>query len=154
VTSAVRALRAWSPWAPGEALRWAAMGIAGHAMWVVAMVSAQHEASFGHQMKWVTLGAGGFVVAAYADLTWLLRARWAIQQRRQALLPDIEGAVATAVAAGAPVERTGTDAVVAGTGFDRFHQADCPLAVGKGWPELDRATAEAEGRRPCGVCAP
>jgi hypothetical protein len=129
-------------------LRWAALGVIGVAAWIVAWWSAAREASFNDQIPWATVAVAGFIVVAYADVTWLLRARTAIVQRREALLPADPPSPATVF----PLAVAG-EVVVGGPGLDRFHSADCPLARGKGWPALELDAARAEGRRPCGVCA-
>ena len=150
MTNVVRALRAWSPWAPGEAIRWVVAGLAGHVVWFAGFWLARYEASFGGQIKWATLAAGGFVLAAYADITWLLRARWAILQRRAALLPDLEVVASTVIVAAEP----SVPLVVAGAGLARFHRPDCRLARDKSWSPSQREVALAAGQLPCGVCHP
>jgi hypothetical protein len=145
----LRLLRRWSPWSPAESLRWAALGVFGLAAWIVAWWSAAHKASFNDQIPWATVAVAGFILVAYADVTWLLRARNAIVQRREALLPADPPSLATVV----PLA-VASGSVVGGPGLDRFHRADCPLAAGKGWPTIDVDAARGEGRRACGVCAP
>jgi hypothetical protein len=139
------ALRAWSPWSPADALRWLVVGLVGHAIAVAAWFLAANEDTLDGQVPWASLAVAGFAVAAYADITWLLQARFAILQRRAGLLPnDLPRAAAP----------TGADVLVAGPGLARFHRASCPLAAGRDWPGIDRHDAIAEGRQPCGVCAP
>jgi hypothetical protein len=139
----VKAARAWSPWSPAEAARWAAVGLAAHATVLIAWWLVHREASFDHQVRWVALGVAGFIVAAYGDVSWLLRARGMILDRRRTLLPD-------PTIASAPISLVTT--VVAGPDLGLFHRPDCALARGKGWPALART--EVAGRRPCGVCEP
>src|SRR5438132_1697237 len=118
----LKALRVWSPWSPAEGLRWLTLVIVGPVVCLVAWLLAANEGVFGHQVKWAALSMGGFLVVAYADVIWLLRARWSIVQRRQRLFPD-EPVPATRSAA----PDTGRAAlVVAGDGLDHFHLPDCP----------------------------
>jgi hypothetical protein len=145
----LKALRAWSPWSPGEGLQWGAILIVGHIVCLVAWWLVSREAGFQHQARWAALSMAGFVVVAYADVSWLLRARWAVLQRRRSLLPDEEPTTVTAF-----VAPTQEGIVVLGEGLDHFHRPDCPLAVGKNWPTYDRDRALAAGKRPCGMCEP
>jgi hypothetical protein len=145
----IKALRAWSPWAPGEGLQWGVFLALGHVLCLVAWWLVSREAGFNHQARWAALGVAGFVVVAYADVSWLLRARWAVMQRRRRLLPDsppdsVPAAVVGLVGSG----------VVVGEGLVHFHRPDCPLAAGKGWRLVDREAALAGGRRQCGMCEP
>jgi hypothetical protein len=142
-----RLLRAWSPWAPADALRWLVVGVIGHAAAVVAWFGAAHQLTLDAQVPWASLAVAGFAVAGYADITWLLHARFALVQRRERLLPT-ELPATVALSAG----ETGPEALVAGPGLARFHRASCPLAAGRGWPEVERPRAVADGRLPCGVC--
>jgi hypothetical protein len=140
------ALRAWSPWSPADAVRWLVIGLLGHILAVVAWFLAANEDTLDGQVPWVSLAVAGFALAAYADLTWLLQARFAIVQRRVRLLPgDVPRPPVAAVADGT---------IVGGPGLVRFHRPSCPLAAGRAWPTLARHDAVDEGRRPCGVCKP
>jgi hypothetical protein len=145
----VRLLRQWSPWSPADALRWALLGVLGTAVAVLAWWAVAHEPAFDHQVGWSSIGVAGFILAAYADVSWLLRARNAILARREAILPADDLVLAAAIPSTAA-----TAIIVGGPRLERFHRADCTLAAGKAWPVLERASAVAEGRRPCGVCAP
>jgi len=141
----VRALRTWSPWSPADAIRWAVVAVTGHVLWIAGWWLAHREAVFGDQIRWATLAVAGFVIAAYSDVSWLLRARWAILRRREALFPSVETL---------PVELAGGELVVAGPGRDRFHTPSCPFAAGRGWSPVSRSEATAAGQAPCGVCEP
>jgi hypothetical protein len=150
----LKALRAWSPWSPGEGLQWGAVLAVGHILCLVAWWLVSREAGFQHQARWAALSVAGFVVVAYADVSWLLRARWAVIQRRRSLLPDEPGDPRGTVAVTAAIAPAQPSGVVLGEGLDHFHRPDCPLAVGKNWPPLDRDRAVAVGKRPCGMCEP
>jgi hypothetical protein len=143
----IKALRAWSPWAPGEGLQWGVSLALGHVLCLVAWWLVSREAGFNHQARWAALSVAGFVVVAYADVSWLLRARWAVMQRRRRLLPD---AAPEAAVVASPVGV----GVVVGEGLVHFHRPDCPLAAGKGWRSVEREVALAGGRRRCGMCEP
>jgi hypothetical protein len=144
----LKALRAWSPWSPGEGLQWGAVLVVGHILCLVAWWLVSREAGFQHQARWAALSVAGFVVVAYADVSWLLRARWAVIQRRRSLLPDDPD---KPVAVTVPAQSGG---VLLGEGLDHFHRPDCPLAAGKNWPSHDRDGVLAAGKRPCGMCEP
>jgi hypothetical protein len=140
-------LRAWSPWSPADAVRWLVVGVLGHVVAGVAWFGAAHEQSLDGQVPWASLAVAGFAIAGYADITWLLQARFSLLQRRERLLPAELPAVAAMPTAG-----TGPEPLLAGPGLARFHRASCPLAAGRSWPEVDRDEALAAGRLPCGVC--
>lgn len=142
-------LRAWSPWSPADALRWLVVGVIGHLAAVLAWFLAANEETFDGQVPWASLAVAGFVIAGYADITWLLQARFALLQRRERLLP-----FEVAAAAPNPAVEHDDHTLVAGPGLARFHRSTCALAAGRGWSAVERAQAVADGQRPCGVCTP
>jgi hypothetical protein len=142
-----RILRILSPWSPAEALRWLVIGVGGILVWAIAWWFSHREAAFAHQLQWVTLGIAGFIVVAWADVTWLMKARSSIVERRKLLLADVVGAAA-------PLTEAYGGSLVAGPGLVNFHRSDCVIAVGKNWPEVDRHGAAASGQRPCEMCNP
>jgi hypothetical protein len=141
-----RALRAWSPWAPAESVRWLALTLFGIVVWVAGWWGASREAALGSQVVWAVLAGAGFVVVALAEATWLLRARWRISRRTAGLLEVTKPA--------ALEETDDADRVTVGPGLRLMHRMGCQLATGRGWRQVTRATAAREGRQPCGVCQP
>ena len=146
--SAHGALRRASPWAPGESLRTAVLGAAGVVAVGGGWLATARAPSLRAQIPWVSLSTLGFIVGSFGAVSWLLRARAAIVKRREALLPVPMRAPAPVVAV-----RSRGDVVV-GPAPARFHRPGCDLEVGRGWPRTTRASAVADGREPCGVCAP
>lgn len=138
-------LRGWSPWSPADGLRWALVGLVGTLLAFVAWTQARGDDLLSDQIVWMSVAVIGLVVAAYGNVSWLLRARHAVISRRERLLPlDV------------PSTRVGPslcdDVLVAGPGLRRYHRASCQLAVGKGWPNLDEARVDTTVLEPCGVC--
>jgi hypothetical protein len=142
------ALRAWSPWSPADGIRWIVIGLAGIVMTSASWWVAHHQDQLNDQIGWATVAVLGFAIAGYANISWLLQARFAIVQRRDALLPD-EVAVDTST-----TRLIHHDDLVAAPELTRFHRASCPLAQGKGWRPVSEAAARRGGQEPCGVCRP
>jgi hypothetical protein len=145
-------LRAWSPWSPADGLRWVAVGALGHVLVLVAWWLTASEEAFDAQVRWATLATAGFAIVSYADISWVLHARFSLIQRREALLPTVP--IVNPPVMGSADAEGNDDRLVGGAGLGRYHRASCPMARQKDWPPLDRSVALAEGRRPCGVCAP
>lgn len=144
-----------SPWTADDLLRFLATSGIGAALSAVAWYQANDEVALADQVQWANLAVGGFVLASYGMLGWLLRGRRAVGQRRVGLLGE------PARAAGAPVEipaATSTasagGALVAGRERRYYHAAGCPLAADRGWTKATRSAHEKAGRQPCGVCRP
>jgi hypothetical protein len=138
-----------SPWAPAETLRLAAVSALGVLLVGLAWWAARREAAFGRQVRWATVAVSGLVIAGFAIVSWLMRARWTIMQRRESLVPDkLVRRVRDPGDAHAPPN------VVIGPGSHLFHRRECPLTAGRGWETVARSRALAEDRRPCGVCRP
>jgi hypothetical protein len=146
-----RLLRAMSPWAPAETFRLAAVSALGVLLVGLAWWAAHREAAFGRQVRWATVAVSGLVIAGFGIVSWLMRARWTIMQRRESLVPDElvrRSRVRDRGDAGAVAN------VVVGTGSRLFHRHECPLTEGRGWGTVSRSRALTEDRRPCGVCQP
>ena len=71
--------------------------------------------------------------------------------RRVAVLGAVPAAQEKVAAISAPASSTH---LVGGEGLTHFHRADCAMAAGRDWPELDRSAHERAGRTACGVCKP
>lgn len=143
-------LRTWSPWSTTDAARALAIAAAGHVVWAVSWWMATQERAFERQMPAMNVAAVGFVIVAYAEVSWLLRSHRRIVDRRRRLLADDAFGAARTAADGLP----GPDGVVAGPGLGLYHTRGCRFAVGRAWPTMAAAVAAAEGRQPCGVCRP
>jgi len=138
-----------SPWAPAETLRLAAVSALGVLLVGLAWWAAHREAALGRQVRWATLAVSGLVIAGFGIVSWLMRARWTIMQRRESLVPDrMVRRVRN------PGNAYATPNVVIGPGSHLFHRHECPLTAGRGWETVARSGALAEDRRPCGVCGP
>jgi hypothetical protein len=142
-----RFLRTVSPWSPAEAIRWVFIVLVGIAVTAVAWWFSHRQAASTHQLGWVALGIAGFVAVAWADVTWLMKARSSIVERRKALLPDD-------LPVAVPTTALYASLLVAGADLLNFHRSDCVLAAGKGWEPVLRREAMANGQRPCGMCEP
>jgi hypothetical protein len=112
---------------------------------VVGWFGAAHEPSFHGQTRWMVVAVAGFVVMGYSAVSWLMRARSSVLQRRHHLLPLPATFAVPAVDAGLIVV-----APVPG----RYHRPGCALASGRDWPSLWRADVDLADRSPCGVCRP
>lgn len=143
-------LRAWSPWSPADGLRWLFVSALGHVLVLVAWSLTAGQETFDSQVGWATLATAGFAVVAYADISWVLHARFTLIQRREKLLPNAPVETISVMAS----VNAANERLVGGVGLERYHRSSCPMARQKDWPRLERSVALAEGRRPCGVCAP
>jgi hypothetical protein len=117
--------------------------IIGHVLCATAWWFAHEQRTVTGQIRWINLAVVGVVTVAFADATWLLRARWLLRMRRRQLLADWTHTAPPSI---------DTSLVVAGPGLDRFHRPSCALAAGRGWSSVDRSVVE--DRLPCGVCRP
>jgi len=165
------ALHSTSLWRPEDLLRWAvAVGLGGIVVAVSWYICAG-EVSFGSQVGPTDAAVAGLLVAGMGNVSWLLKGRRALGERRRALLPDVSlVSDATSGAGGkapqseevAQTDPRGLDPVlnelelcVGGEGMERFHRPECALTSGRhDWKALSRGEHEAAGRRPCGVCRP
>jgi hypothetical protein len=107
------------------------------------------EPRWNDQIGSVALAGAGFVLVGFAAATWVLRGRTAIARRRQALLPDVQVALAPT-----PTSAIEARVLVAHPELGPYHRAGCPMAAGRGWPTVRLGAMERAGRRPCGVCRP
>jgi hypothetical protein len=144
------AARGWSPWAPGDAIRWLALAIVGHAAAFAGWWFASRDGVFDAQLQPAALGVAGAVIAVFAHVSWLLKAHQELVERRHRLWP--EDTVARAGVGGPLTAPDPASVVVLSQAGDRMHRPDCQLVVAKGWPVVDRAAAR--GRRACEVCRP
>jgi hypothetical protein len=111
------------------------------------------------QVTWLEVGVAAVVLAATADVGWLVSGRRAIGLRRAEISLRIALLAADVgpeeLDAAAPVERSGDAvALVAGAGMRMFHREDCAMVLGKPVSDSTRSEHRSAGRRPCGMCRP
>lgn len=113
------------------------------------------KADWADQRGWMSLSVAVTTAVWFGGILLLVAGRRRIGLRRIALLGDLPLApqpastpVATAVLSGAP----SSEELVSADNLVRFHRADCPLAVGKGYASAPLAAHRDAGRLPCGVC--
>lgn len=143
-----RLVHGLSPWSSVESVRLVAVSLLGLAAVVVGWVGSAHEPSFHGQTRWMVAAVAGFVVMGYGAVSWLMRARSSVLQRRHLLLPlpVSTGVVGSVVAA--------ADTIVVGPVPSRYHRPGCALVRGRDWACLPRAAVDLADRSPCGVCRP
>jgi hypothetical protein len=117
---------------------------------VVGWYGAADEPSFHGQTRWLVIATTGFIIMGYGVVSWVMRGRSSVLQRRQILLP------LPAVSAGSlgPGVVALAEVVVVGPLPARYHRPGCPLAGGRDWARVRRADADLAGRSACGVCRP
>lgn len=143
-----RLLRVVSPWSGADAVRWFALLVVAHAVWAAGVLLPTTGDEFNDRITPVNLAVVGFIIAAYADVSWLVGGRARIVRRRRALLPDLT------LAAPPSAPGQGEGQLVAGPHLDLFHRSTCALVRGTTWPAITREGALEELRRPCQVCSP
>ena len=146
-----------SPWSTTDAVRCAGLVAAGAVLTGVGWWRTADEASWDHQVTPVAIALVGFGLAAFGVVSWLLRARAVLMDRRGVLLSDerlaAHGFVPT-VEPGVGGAAGASTSVVAHRDEGRFHRPGCALASGRGWSTFARAELADEGRLPCGICRP
>lgn len=141
-----RFLRTWSPWAPADTIRWMVIWLVGIILWAFAWWFSAAESNFFDQTRWISLAVAAFLLVAWGEISWLMRARASVVQRELRLFDSFEQQDLAAP----PSEVF----LVAGNGLLHFHRSDCVLALGKEWPAISRDIAVRDGLRACGVCDP
>jgi hypothetical protein len=139
-----------SPWSPVESVRLVTVAVLGMAAVVVGWYGAADEPSLHGQTRWLVIATAGFIVMGYAAVSWVMRGRSSVLERRQVLLPLPAG---PAVPAGSDVAPP-PEEVIVGPLPARYHRPGCPLVRGRDWPHVRRADADLAGRVACGVCRP
>ncbi len=142
-------------WKGEDLLRLLATTGIGLALMVAAWWQAADEVLLEDQVGWANLSVGGALLASYGLVSWILRGRRAVGQRRVQLLGE-------AVVVDEPGPTTsGDDTIVQHDGalvavVDRrfFHRAGCPLTIDRPTEATSRDAHLAAGRDACGVCRP
>ena len=130
-----------------------------------AWFATSGEATLGHQVRWVTVAAGGVMLAGAVSGAWLLAGRRAVGLRALDALPlpdegdlaDVVDLRVKAVLSTAPPASDGAAAsaeLVAAPGMRYFHRPDCPLTQGKAVATAARNEHVRLGRTACEVCRP
>ena len=130
---------------------YAVLAVIGAALFFVGMGMVGNEKTYDDQVPGINLAIVGVVVANAAGVLLLLAGRRSVTARRVGVLGAVPKAQENVVAITAPASST---VLIGGEGLTHYHRADCVMAVGREWPELDRAAHERAGRIACGVCKP
>ena len=139
-----------SPWTPQLYVGYAVLAGLGAAMFFAGTGVVGNETVYDDQVPGINVAIVGVVLANAAGVLLLLAGRRAVTARRVAVLGAVPAAQGTATVT-APASSAH---LVGGAGLTHFHRADCAMAAGRDWPELDRAGHERAGRTACGVCKP
>jgi len=110
-----------------------------------------NEKTYDDQVPGINLAIVGAVVANAAGVLLLLAGRRSVTARRVGVLGAVPKGQEAVVAITAPASSV---VLNGGEGLTHFHRSDCVMAIGRDWPELDRAAHERAGRIACGVCTP
>jgi hypothetical protein len=137
---------AGTPWSRLDALKTSLLIAVGAVVWAVGWFQVAEKPAMDEQIAPLNVAVAGVVVIGAGQALWFLNGRRAVAERRRALL----GESPAPVAAQAPAQG---DELFAGS--QRFyHRLECAMVVDRGWAAMIRATHEAAGRVPCGVCKP
>lgn len=129
---------------------YAVLAVIGLILLVVGAVIVNNETIYTDQESGITLAVAGVVIANLAGALLMLAGRRVVSQRKLSVLGAVPVAAAKAVALGP----ASSAHLVGGEGLTHYHRADCPMAVGRDWPEIAAAEHERAGRTACGVCRP
>ena len=140
------------PWSRGDFVRLAGLVVLGAVVCALAWNGTSTRLRLEDQTAWIGLGVSGFLVAAVAQVVWLVQGRRAVAahgaRTRASVAALIEGRIATPSLPGS------AGGLVATEGMQHFHRPECPIAAGRPWTGEPRRTHEAAGRTPCGICTP
>ena len=134
-----------SPWQWPDAVKAAGLIAIGTIVWAVGWYEVSERAAMNSQIAPMNLAIVGMLVIGSGQASWFVAGRRAVGRRRRALLSA--GATTAPVVVGPATE------LVAG-GERYFHRLDCAMLSDRGWTPTPREVQEAQGRIPCGVCAP
>jgi hypothetical protein len=144
------ASRSQSAWKSDDLVRLVTTTIVAVAVMIIAWRQALGETTLEDQILWANLSVGGMLLAGYGFMSWILRGRRAIGERRRELLGDpvVESSTTEAIA------DPHSGVLVAIDGRRYFHRASCPLTDGRPTDAASQEAHEAAGRTACGVCRP
>ena len=127
------------------------LAVIGAVLFFVGMGMVSNETVYDDQVPGINMAIVGAVVANAAGVLLLLAGRRAVTARRVGVLGAVPKEQENVNVVTAPASSIH---LVGGEGLTHFHRADCAMAAGRDWPELDRAGHERAGRTACGVCKP
>jgi hypothetical protein len=130
---------------------YAVLAVVGAVLFFVGMGVVGNKTTYDDQVPGINLAIVGVVFANAAGVLLLLAGRRSVTARRVGVLGAVPKGQEAVVAITAPASSV---LLVGGEGLTHFHRADCVMAAGRDWPELDRAAHERAGRIACGVCTP
>jgi len=141
-------------WSSRDLARWGSVVSVAGVGCFVAWYLAAGDTSYNKQVGPIDLAMVGLLVAAAANIGFLLVGRRAIGVRRRMLVGEAAPVLARSVAPVAGTIVPLQTSLVGAPGLRHFHRADCVLAHGRDWPAVTRSEHEAAGRTACGVCRP
>ena len=140
------------PWSRGHLVSLAVIVALGGVACALAWNGTSTRSQLDDQTPWIALGVAGFLVAAAAQMVFLLQSRRAVMAHSIEVQASVASLVQVRTAAPSrPGLATG---LVAAEGMARFHRPECPIAAGRPWQPEPRNVHEAAGRTPCGICSP
>jgi hypothetical protein len=132
-------------------LVYAVLAVIGAVLFFVGTGIVGNKKTYDDQVPGMNLAIVGVVVANAAGVLLLLAGRRSVTARRVGVLGAVPKAMEEVDVVTAPASSV---VLVGGEGLTHFHRADCVMAAGRDWPDLDRAAHERAGRTACGVCTP
>ena len=143
-----------APWNTGDLVAVAAPVAVGGVVVIAAWTGASAKYKLDDQKGWIVLGVVGLLLAVVAQGLWVRRMRKTVARHAAEVLAGTAALTAgPAVAlASVPTAATVGDGLVAAEGLTHFHRSSCPIARQRNWTPVPRATHEAAGRTPCGIC--
>jgi hypothetical protein len=130
---------------------YAVLAVIGVAMFFVGDGMVANKRVYDDQVPGINVAIVGVVIANAAGVLLLLAGRRVVTARRVSVLGAVPKAQEKVASITAPASSI---VLIGGEGLTHYHRSDCAMAVGRDWPELDRAAHERAGRKACGVCKP
>ena len=130
---------------------YAVLAVIGAVLFFAGTGMVGNETTYDDQVPGINVAIVGVVVANAAGVLLLVGGRRSVTARRVGVLGAVPKAQEKVVAITAPASST---VLIGGEGLTQYHRADCAMAAGRDWPELDGAAHERAGRTACGVCKP
>jgi hypothetical protein len=132
------------------------LAVIGAALFFIGTGMVGNETVYDDQVPGINMAIVGVVLANAAGVLLLMAGRRSVTARRVGVLGAVSASQEKAVTITVPASSAH---LVGGEGLTHFHRADCAMAAGRDWPELDRAGHERAGheragRTACGVCKP